>query len=53
VADEVVGELADVVGQQHRVGQPLERVGAVLDDGGDEVVQPDRRADLRHTSTIG
>jgi hypothetical protein len=56
VADEVVGELAEVVRDDHRPFQLGERVVVGLLDPLDEVVQSDGSRDLllvRHASTIG
>jgi hypothetical protein len=43
VADEVVGEFAEVVGEQDGVGEPGEGVGPVRVDRRDEVVEPHGR----------
>nr|BFF03912.1 hypothetical protein GCM10020241_55870 [Streptoalloteichus tenebrarius] len=52
VADQVVGQLAEVVGEQDGVAQLLQRVavGVALADGVDEVVQS---RCVSHASTIG
>jgi hypothetical protein len=43
VTDERVGDLTEVVGEQHRAGEPVERRVVRLRDRVDEVVQPDGR----------
>jgi hypothetical protein len=56
VPDEGVGHLADVVGEQHGVGQLLQGVVVRALDGGDEVVEPDgggERGGVGHGSTVG
>jgi hypothetical protein len=56
VADQVVGQLAEVVRGDHGVGELVERVAVGLLDGLDEVVEADgmRHADwFRHVSTVG
>ena len=52
---EVVGDVAEVVGGEHGVGELLERVGVHLLDGVDEVVEADVVICVRigHASTLG
>jgi hypothetical protein len=56
MADEVVGDVAEMLGDDDRVGELLEGVRVCLLDGLDEVVEPDRvaqRQGMGHASTIG
>ena len=53
VADEVVGQVAEVVGGDHRVGELFERVVVDLLDGVDEVVEADVGGDgWAHATTF-
>ena len=54
VPDEVIGQLAEVIGGDHGAGQLLQLVVVDLADGGDEVVEADGRRDRGgHATTIG
>ena len=56
VADEVIGDLAEVVRRDDRVGELVQRVGVDLLDRVDEFVEADRdiHADwIRHEATLG
>jgi hypothetical protein len=56
VADEVVGDLPEVVGGEHGVRQLVEGVRVHLRDGVDQVVEADgvgQRNGRRHASTLG
>ena len=56
VADQVVGDLSEMLGGEDRVGQLFQGVGVDLFDGIDEVVQPHGIAHgdrIRHASTLG
>ena len=56
MADEVVGDLAEVFGGEDGVGELVERVGRGRLDGVDEVVEADGVGDLGglgHASTLG
>ena len=55
VSDQVIGDLAEMVGDGHRVGQMVQGspIGVQGADGGDEVVQSDgRKRVLRHSSIM-
>lgn len=56
VADQVVGDLSEMLGGENGVRQLFEGIGVDLLDGVDEVVQPHGIAHgdrIRHSSTIG
>ena len=46
MADQVVGDLAQMFGGQDRVGELVERLGVDTFDGLDEVVEADGMGDL-------
>ena len=55
VADEVVGGLAEGVGDDHGAGDPVQRVGVGVLDADDEVVEPGSSGHpdgFRHASTL-
>ena len=56
VADQMVGDLTECFGGEHRVGELVQRFGVHLLDDVDEVVEADGVGDLRglgHASTLG
>ncbi len=50
VADQVIGDLAEVFGGQHRIGELFEGIGVDGLDGADEGVEADG---IGHASTVG
>ena len=55
VADEVVGGLAEMLGDHDRTADPVQRVGVGGLDAGDEIVQPGSPGHahwFRHASTL-
>jgi len=54
--DQMVRDVAQVVGGDDRAGELFQRVGVDLLDGFDQVVEPDRAGHARwlpHASTVG